>query len=88
LSACSVIVAAWFVSAWAPPPKYDYEPAQPYTVRSVPCENIPRLCKGWYVACALPHLNLIYVDERLRRKPDWLNKAIQHERAHLNGWRH
>lgn len=88
MSACSTILAAWFISAWAPPPAYDYEPAQPYTVIAVPCEDIPIHCKGYYVACAHVDTNVIYVDRRLLKRQDWLKKAIQHERAHFNGWRH
>lgn len=88
MSACGVIIAAWFVAAWAPPPEYDYEPAEPYTVRSVPCTEIPRLCNGYFVACTHVSRSVIYVDERLRARQDWLKKAIRHERAHLNGWRH
>lgn len=88
MSACGTILAAWFISAWAPPPRYDYEPTQPYTVRAVSCGDIPRLCAGWYVACAHVSRNVIYVDNRLLKRQDWLQKAIRHERAHLNGWRH
>lgn len=88
MSVCGTIIATWFISAWAPPPQYDYEPAQPYTVRAIPCEDMHDLCAGWYVACAYVERNLIYVDNRLLKRQDWLKKAIRHERAHLNGWRH
>jgi hypothetical protein len=68
-----------------PPAIFDYEPSN-YAVMYAPADEMPLLC-GWSVpACARPAKRLVIVWNGLRGAA--LARALRHEKAHLNGWRH
>jgi hypothetical protein len=68
-----------------PPAIFDYEPSN-YAVMYAPAEEMPALC-GWQViACTRPAKRIIIISTGLRGAA--LARALRHEKAHLNGWRH
>lgn len=69
-----------------PPEIYDYEPKN-YAVMRAPAAEMQALCNGARtVACARPAKRIIVVWDGL--KGARLARALRHEKAHLNGWRH
>lgn len=69
-----------------PPAIFDYEPSN-YAVMFAPAEEMPALCHGLrVVACARPAKRIIIVSTSLRGAA--LARALRHEKAHLNGWKH
>lgn len=69
-----------------PPEIYDFEPKN-YAVMTVPADEMQALCNGaMTVACARPAKRIIVVWDGLRGAA--LARALRHEKAHLNGWRH
>jgi hypothetical protein len=68
-----------------PPAIFDHEPSN-YAVMYAPADEMPLLC-GWRVpACARPAKRIVIVWNGLRGGA--LARALRHEKAHLNGWRH
>lgn len=68
-----------------PPAIFDHEPEN-YAVMYAPAGEMQLLC-GWpTVACTRPAKRIIIVWSGLRGAA--LARAIRHEKAHLNGWRH
>jgi hypothetical protein len=68
-----------------PPAIFDYEPSN-YAVMYAPADEMPLLC-GWLVpACARPAKRIVIVWNGLRGAA--LARALRHEKAHLNGWKH
>ena len=69
-----------------PPPEYDHEPAQHYTVHVLSPDAVVIACFGIEVACARPKRNWIIVSSELHGEE--LDRVMRHEKAHLNGWKH
>ena len=68
-----------------PPAIFDYEPSN-YAVMYAPADEMPLLC-GWrVVASTRPAKRIIIVSTSLRGAA--LARALRHEKAHLNGWKH
>lgn len=88
-------LAAMNVHVEPPPAKYDYPPQQPYKVYVLPIEQVQKKCHitdKRLLGCVpietllLKPVAEVYIRNDLDK--ELFEVVLDHELAHINGWRH
>ena len=88
---CATIIISCFIEAYTPPIEFDYEPTVPYTVTVLNAAQMMGVCQmtppQWAWGCTVhTETQHIFIDAAL--PPEAYYIILQHEKAHVNGWRH